>query len=178
MRIINTKLDDCLIIEPKIYTDSRGFFVETYQAERYSRLAKIDFDFVQDNHSRSTKGVLRGLHFQRKYPQGKLVRVSRGSVFDVAVDIRPNSRTYGQWEGVILSEENNLQLWVPPGFAHGFQVLSEIVDFEYKCTEFYHPQDEETILWCDSALNIEWPINNPIVSEKDSMGQKFLELEL
>jgi len=178
MKIIYTKLDDCLIIEPKVFGDERGFFMETFQSQNYLDMVGIKLPFVQDNHSRSTKGVLRGLHFQRAQPQGKLVRVSRGKVYDVAVDIRPRSKTFGQWEGIILSEENKRQLWVPPGFAHGFQVLSKIVDFEYKCTDYYAPLDEQTILWSDPTLNIQWPITNPKVSEKDSHGQMFSDLEL
>ncbi len=178
MKIIETKLVDCLIIEPKVFSDERGFFMETFQASRYLSEAKITFPFVQDNHSRSTKGVLRGLHFQRNKPQGKLVRVSQGSVYDVVVDLRPNSKTYGCWEGFTLSEENKRQLWIPPGFAHGFLVTSEIVDFEYKCTAYYDSKDEETLLWNDPYLNILWPIKNPILSSKDLKGKNFINLQL
>ena len=135
MNVVKTKLIDCVIIEPKIFGDERGFFLETFQAERYAELAGITLPFVQDNYSRSSKGVLRGLHFQKTKPQGKLVRVVKGEVFDVAVDIRQESPTFGQWESVILSEENKTQFWVPPGFAHGFIVLSNTADFEYKCTD-------------------------------------------
>ena len=137
MRVIKTKIIDCVIIEPKVYDDDRGFFLETFQLSRYKDLAGISDLFVQDNHSRSSKNVLRGLHYQKTKPQGKLVRVVKGEVYDVAVDIRKDSPSYGQWEGVILSEENKKQLWVPPGFAHGFVVLSDIADFEYKCTDYY-----------------------------------------
>ena len=146
MNVIKTKLKDCVIIEPKVFGDERGFFLETFQAVRYADFAGINSPFLQDNHSRSSKGVLRGLHFQKTKPQGKLVRVVRGEVYDVAVDIRSGSPTYGQWEAVILSEENKNQFWVPPGFAHGFVVLSELADFEYKCTDYYDPYDVSSLL--------------------------------
>ena len=173
MKVINTKLKDCVIIEPKIFGDDRGFFLEIFQAERYSHLADIKLPFVQDNHSRSTRGVLRGLHFQRTKPQGKLVRVVRGEVYDVALDIRQGSPTFGQWEAIILSEENKTQFWVPPGFAHGFVVLSDTADFEYKCTDYYDPSDEASILWNDPDLDIPWPIDNPILSKKDISAEKW-----
>ena len=176
MKITKTKLKDCLIIEPKIFGDSRGFFFETFQVERYSELANINFTFVQDNYSRSSKGVLRGLHFQKKKPQGKLVRVVRGEVYDVAVDIRKESPTYGHWEAVVLSEENKLQFWVPPGFAHGFVVLSDVADFEYKCSDYYDPADEGSILWEDPDLNIPWPVKDPKLSEKDLNAPKLADL--
>lgn len=176
MRVVKTNLIDCVIIEPKVFGDERGFFLETFHSDRYKRVAEIDFPFVQDNHSRSTRGVLRGLHFQKKKPQGKLVRVVKGEVFDVAVDVRKNSPTFGKWEGVILSEENKKQFWVPPGFAHGFLVLSDIADFEYKCTDFYDPSDEGSILWCDPDLNINWPVKNPILSEKDTNANRLVDL--
>lgn len=171
MNVIETSLQDCVIIEPTIYGDERGFFLETFQTERYAEAAGIHAPFVQDNHSRSSIGVLRGLHFQKTKPQGKLVRVVRGEVFDVAVDIRKGSTTFGRWEGVILSENNKRQFWVPPGFAHGFLVLSEVADFEYKCTDYYDPSDEGCVLWNDPDLNIEWPLDNPVLSPKDSNGQ-------
>ena len=167
MKVIKTNLKDCVIIEPTIFGDERGFFLETYQDKRYADVAGITFPFVQDNHSRSSKGVLRGLHFQKTKPQGKLVRVVRGEVYDVAVDIRKGSKSFGQWKSVILSEENKRQLWVPPGFAHGFVVLSESADFEYKCTDYYDSSDEGSILWNDTDLNIPWPITNPVLSHKD-----------
>ena len=170
MKVVKTKLKDCVVIEPKVFGDERGFFLETFQLSRYAEEAGITLPFVQDNHSRSSKGVLRGLHFQIKKPQGKLVRVVKGEVYDIAVDIRPHSNTFGQWEGVILSEENKKQLWVPPGFAHGFLVLSDVADFEYKCTDYYDPSDEGSILWSDPDLKIDWPILNPILSEKDSLA--------
>lgn len=173
MKIKNTKLKDCIIIEPKVFFDDRGFFIEIFQAQRYSEIAGINLAFVQDNYSRSSRGVLRGLHFQRNKPQGKLVRVVRGEIYDVVLDIRKDSSTFGQWDSVILSEENKNQLWVPPGFAHGFLVLSDTVDLEYKCTDYYDPSDEASILWNDEDLNISWPIDNPILSRKDTLAEKW-----
>jgi dTDP-4-dehydrorhamnose 3,5-epimerase len=177
MNVIKTKLQDCVIIEPTVFGDERGFFLETFQAERYADLAGITSSFVQDNHSRSSRGVLRGLHFQKTKPQGKLVRVVKGEVYDVAADIRQGSPTFGQWEGVILSEKNKTQLWVPPGFAHGFVVLSDTADFEYKCTDYYDPSDEGSIVWNDPELKILWPIDNPILSEKDANAEKLADLK-
>lgn len=138
MQVHDTAIQGVKIIQPKVFGDARGFFLETFEKNRYQEMLDIDLDFVQDNHSRSAKGVLRGLHFQTANPQGKLVRVVRGEVFDVVVDIRPDSPTYGRWEGVVLSEENKTQFWIPPGLAHGFLVLSELADFEYKCTDYYN----------------------------------------
>ena len=176
MKIVKTLLNDCVIIEPKVFGDSRGFFLETFQAERYAEIANITQPFVQDNHSRSGKGVLRGLYFQIKNPQGKLVRVVRGEVFDVAVDLRPDSSTFGQWEGVLLSEENKRQFWVPPGFAHGFVVTSDTADFEYKCTDYYDPSDEGSIAWNDPDLAITWPQDLEVkLSEKDANAPRFKE---
>jgi dTDP-4-dehydrorhamnose 3,5-epimerase len=177
MNVIKTKLKDCVIIQPKVFGDERGYFMETFQTNRYAELAGISLPFVQDNYSRSSKGVLRGLHFQKTKPQGKLVRVVRGEVYDVAVDIRPGSLTYGQWEAVILSEENKTQFWVPPGFAHGFVVLSEKADFEYKCTDYYDPSDERSLFWNDPRLNISWPIDNPKLSEKDKNAPLIADLQ-
>jgi len=177
MNVIKTKLKDCVIIEPKVFGDERGFFLETFQVERYADRAGIRLHFVQDNHSRSSKGVLRGLHFQKTKPQGKLVRVVRGEVYDVAVDLRSCSPTYAQWEAVILSEENKTQFWVPPGFAHGFLVLSETADFEYKCTDYYDPSDEGSLLWNDPDLNISWPIDNPKLSKKDANAPLLADLK-
>ncbi len=176
MKIIETAIADVKIIEPKVFGDDRGFFLETFQAERYREQLGIDLDFVQDNHSRSAYGVLRGLHFQKQKPQGKLVRVVRGEVFDVAVDIRPNSSTFGQWVGVTLSEQNKRQFWVPPGFAHGFVVTSESADFEYKCTDYYDPQDEGSLRWDDQDLAIDWPIQDPILSAKDAVAASLKDL--
>jgi len=177
MNVVKTKLIGCVIIEPTIFGDERGFFLETFQAERYAELAGITLPFVQDNHSRSSKGVLRGLHFQKTKPQGKLVRVVKGEVFDVAVDIRHGSPTFGQWEAVILSEENKTQFWVPPGFAHGFIVLSNTADFEYKCTDYYDPSDEGSVLWNDPDLDIPWPIVTPILSNKDASADRLVDLK-
>ncbi|MCV2401626.1 dTDP-4-dehydrorhamnose 3,5-epimerase [Marinomonas sp. C2222] len=177
MKVIKTRVEGALLIEPKVFGDERGFFLETFQAERYAEVAGIDLPFVQDNHSRSSRNVLRGLHFQKSKPQGKLVRVVRGEVFDVAVDIRKDSPSYGQWAGVVLSEENKRQFWVPPGLAHGFVVLSDIADFEYKCTDYYDPSDEGSLIWNDPQVAIEWPENiQPILSSKDKIGLKFEKL--
>ena len=178
MKISHSKLNGCVIIEPRVFGDERGFFLETFHAARYAESAGINLPFVQDNHSRSSKGVLRGLHFQKTKPQGKLVRVVRGEVYDVAVDIRANSKTFGKWEAVILSEHNKLQFWVPPGFAHGFVVLSDIADFEYKCTDFYDSTDEGSILWSDPDLGIQWPVQNPIISAKDAVAKQLADLDL
>ena len=168
LNVIETDLNGVLVIEPKSFGDARGFFLETFQVERYREFAGIDLPFVQDNHSRSSRGVLRGLHAQRQHPQGKLVRVARGEVFDVAVDINPASRTFGKWAGAFLSDENHRQLWIPPGYAHGFVVLSEVADFEYKCTDLYYPEDEIGLIWNDPQVNIDWPIRNPVISDKDA----------
>ncbi len=178
MKVNYTKIKDCVIIEPQVFGDDRGFFLETFQTARYKKKAGIELLFVQDNHSRSVKGVLRGLHFQKTKPQGKLVRVVRGEVYDVALDIRKGSPTFGSWESVILSEKNKKQFWVPPGFAHGFVVLSDVADFEYKCTDFYDPTDEGCILWNDPDLGIPWPIANPILSAKDANAKKLVDLPL
>ena len=178
MKISHSKLKGCVIIEPRVFGDERGFFLETFQAVRYEQEAGIDLPFVQDNHSRSARGVLRGLHFQKTKPQGKLVRVVRGEVYDVAVDIRKGSATFGKWEGVILSEDNKKQFWVPPGFAHGFVVLSDTADFEYKCTDYYDPSDEGSILWSDPDLDIPWPIANPVLSTKDESAKRLVNLRL
>jgi dTDP-4-dehydrorhamnose 3,5-epimerase len=176
VNVIDTCIADVKIIEPKVFGDDRGFFLETFQEERYKALLNIDVDFVQDNHSRSTKGVLRGLHFQKTKPQGKLVRVVSGSVFDVAVDIRPDSPTFGRWAGVTLSEDNKHQFWVPPGLAHGFVVTSEVADFEYKCTDYYDPSDEGCLAWDDSEVGIEWPLKDVLLSDKDKQGLSLKEL--
>lgn len=176
MNIIKTCLAGVVIIEPQVFGDDRGFFLETFQRDRYKELAGIDLDFVQDNHSRSAKGVLRGLHFQKTKPQGKLVRVVTGEVFDVAVDINPASPTYGQYASVILSEQNKRQFWVPPGYAHGFAVLSEFADFEYKCTDYYDPSDEGSLLWNDPDVAIDWPLDEPTLSDKDSKAPSLKQL--
>ena len=175
MKIIETGLQDCLLIEPRCFHDQRGYFCETYQKKRYSEILN-DLDFVQDNLSCSKKNVLRGLHFQREHPQGKLVRVAYGAVWDVAVDIRQDSPTFGRWVGYELSAENQRQLWIPPGFAHGFVALSEMAVFEYKCTDYYFPDDEGAIRFDDPSLSIEWPIKDPIVSEKDLSAPLWAEV--
>ena len=173
MNIIETGISGAVIIEPQVYGDTRGFFMETFQAERYSKQAHIDLPFVQDNHSRSTRGVLRGLHFQKTKPQGKLVRVVRGEVFDVGVDLRKDSPTFGNWQGVWLSEDNHRQLWLPPGLAHGFIVTSDSADFEYKCTDYYDPNDEGCLIWNDPDIGIDWPSEGPLLSDKDKVGLSF-----
>jgi dTDP-4-dehydrorhamnose 3,5-epimerase len=176
LKIVTTKLKDVKIIEPKVFGDDRGFFLESFSAERYKQEVGISLPFVQDNHSRSVKDVLRGLHFQKTKPQGKLVRVVRGKVLDVAVDIDPLSPTYKQYEAVILSEENHKQFWLPPGYAHGFVVLSDFADFEYKCTEYYDPSDEGCVAWNDPEINIEWRINTPSLSSKDALAPTLAEI--
>jgi len=175
MKVTPTAIADVLIIEPKVFGDARGFFYESFNQQAFDKATGAHHQFVQDNHSRSTKGVLRGLHYQIEQPQGKLVRVARGAVFDVAVDIRKSSPTFGKWVGVELSEENHRQLWVPPGFAHGFLVLSGTADFLYKTTDYYAPEHERCIAWSDPAIGIQWPlalhgIDQPILSVKDLQG--------
>ena len=166
MKVIPTALPGVVIIEPKIFPDARGFFVETYNKERYVA-AGIDIDFVQDNLSFSSKGVLRGLHYQKPHAQGKLVYVLQGEVWDVAVDIRHGSPTFGEWTAVTLTSENKKQFYIPPGFAHGFCVMSETALFTYKCTEFYHPECDGGFRWDDPEIGIEWPVTAPLLSEKD-----------
>ncbi|MEZ5550295.1 MAG: dTDP-4-dehydrorhamnose 3,5-epimerase [Pseudomonadales bacterium] len=177
MKISETRLPGVLLIEPRLFGDSRGYFLETFSAERYREQAGIDLPFVQDNLSRSRRGVLRGLHSQRVHPQGKLVRVARGVVFDVAVDIDPDSPNFGVWTGATLSDENQHQLWIPPGYAHGFAVLSEVADFEYKCTDYYHPEDEIGVVWDDPDLAIPWPVSAPEISSKDRALPRLRELK-
>lgn len=175
MEVIKTTIEGVMLVKPKLFSDGRGYFVETWQKERYEGCG-IDLAFVQDNHSKSSKGILRGLHFQKNYPQGKLVMVSYGEVYDVAVDIRENSPTFGKWYGAILNQENQNQLWIPPGLAHGFVVLSDTAYFHYKCTDYYHPNDEGSIRWNDPDLGIEWPIDfEPLLSAKDSKAPWFKE---
>ena len=176
MKVIETRLPGVLVIEPSVHRDTRGFFLETFQVDRYRDEAGIDIEFVQDNHSRSSRGVLRGLHAQRQYPQGKLVRVARGEVFDVSVDIDPSSKTFGQWVGITISDENHRQLWIPPGYAHGFLVLSDIADFEYKCTDYYRPEDEMGVIWNDPDIAIDWPLDAPIVSPRDAALPRLADL--
>lgn len=166
MEVVKTPIEGVLLIKPQVFGDQRGYYVETWQKERYEA-AGINLPFVQDNHSKSTKGILRGLHFQKQHPQGKLVMVSLGEVFDVAVDIRKGSPTFGKWFGAILNQENQNQLWIPPGMAHGFVVLSDVAHFHYKCTDFYHPGDEGSIRWNDPTIGIDWPYKKePVLSAK------------
>lgn len=176
MKVTKTVIDGALIIQPDVFGDQRGFFLETFQAQRYGEVLGTEFNFLQDNYSRSSQGVLRGLHFQKSKPQGKLVRVVSGEVYDVAVDLRRDSPTYGCYHGVYLNAENKLQFWLPPGLAHGFVVLSELADFEYKCTNYYDANDEACLIWNDPELNINWPCDNPILSDKDKMGHKLKDL--
>ncbi len=180
MKVTPTAIADVLIIEPRVFGDERGFFYESFNQQAFDQATGLALNFVQDNHSRSAKGVLRGLHYQIQQPQGKLVRVVRGAVFDVAVDIRKTSPTFGKWVGVELSEDNHRQLWVPPGFAHGFVVLSESADFLYKTTDYYAPHYERCIAWNDPVIGIEWPMEGaaPLVSAKDAAGQAFQDAEV
>ncbi|MBD8512237.1 dTDP-4-dehydrorhamnose 3,5-epimerase [Photobacterium sp. CAU 1568] len=180
MKVIETNIPDVKIIEPAVFGDERGFFMETWQQKKFEELVTgKPCQFVQDNHSKSKKGILRGLHYQTENTQGKLVRVVSGEVFDVAVDIRKDSPTFGQWVGVYLSAENKRQLWVPEGFAHGFYVTSDEAEFVYKCTDYYNPEVEKSILWNDSKLKISWPITvEPILSDKDSTAKTFENAEM
>lgn len=179
MKVISTKIPDVLIIEPKIFGDERGFFFESFNKKQFKAVTGIEKEFVQDNHSRSSKGVLRGLHYQIKQPQGKLVRVVSGEVFDVAVDLRKSSATFGLWTGVNLSADNKRQLWVPEGFAHGFVVLSDAAEFLYKTTDYYAPEYERCIHWNDAELGIDWQYpGEPQVSAKDAKGVAFKEAEV
>lgn len=176
MNIVQTDIPEVLIFEPRVFGDARGFFFESFNQKVFEEAVGREVNFVQDNHSRSAHGVLRGLHYQIQQPQGKLVRVVHGAVFDVAVDLRKSSPTFGKWVGVMLSEENKRQLWVPEGFAHGFVVVSDTADFLYKTTDFYAPEHERSILWDDSDLNIVWPalqVEKPLVSSKDLVGSTF-----
>jgi dTDP-4-dehydrorhamnose 3,5-epimerase len=179
MQIIHTRIPDVLIIEPKVFGDSRGFFFESFNEKQFKAMAGVSVAFVQDNHSKSKKNVLRGLHYQIRQPQGKLVRVISGEVFDVAVDIRRSSPTFGTWVGDRLSAENKRQIWVPPGFAHGFVVLSEEAEFLYKTTDYYAPEHERCIRWNDPQLKIHWPTTGqPLVSAKDEQGVSFNDAEV
>ena len=175
MNFIKTEIEGVYIIEPKVFGDHRGYFFESYNEKEFKENG-LDYTFVQDNQSKSKKGVLRGLHFQKTYPQAKLVRVLEGEVFDVAVDLRKGSKTYGKWVGVILSSENNRQFMIPRGFAHGFVVLSETATFTYKCDEFYHPEDEGGLMWNDEDINIKWPFEGEVLlSDKDKKHPSFKE---
>lgn len=179
MKVTKTAIPEVLILEPKLFGDERGFFFESFNARDFHNATGLDVTFVQDNHSRSTKNVLRGLHYQLQHPQGKLVRVIAGEVFDVAVDIRKNSPTFGQWVGGYLSAENKKQLWVPAGFAHGFVVLSKDAEFLYKATDYYAPEYERCIRWDDPEIGIDWPLSEePVLSAKDLNGTALCDAEL
>lgn len=179
MQIVQTAIPEVLIIEPQVFGDERGFFFESFNQQKFERLTGVNAEFVQDNHSKSAKNVLRGLHYQIQQPQGKLVRVVAGEVFDVAVDVRRHSSTFGQWVGVLLSAENKRQLWVPPGFAHGFLVLKEGTEFLYKTTDYYAPQHERCIRWDDPEIGIEWPLDGkPLLSAKDQAGLSLNQAEV
>lgn len=177
MKVIPTGIPEVLVIEPAVFGDERGFFMETWQRKKFAEIG-IDVDFVQDNHSRSVQGTLRGLHYQVRQPQGKLVRVTLGAVFDVAVDIRRSSPTYGRWVSDYLTGENKRMLWIPPGFAHGFYVTSEVAEFQYKCTDYYASEHERSIRWDDPDLGITWPLSgDPLVSAKDRHGMSLAQAE-
>jgi dTDP-4-dehydrorhamnose 3,5-epimerase len=179
MQVIQTAIPEVLIIEPKVFGDDRGFFYESFNQKSFEELTGVKANFVQDNHSKSAINVLRGLHYQIQQPQGKLVRVAVGEVFDVAVDLRRQSCTFGQWVGVVLSAENKRQLWVPPGFAHGFLVLQEGTEFLYKTTDYYAPQHERCVSWDDPAIGIEWPVTGmPVLSAKDKVGADLANAEV
>jgi dTDP-4-dehydrorhamnose 3,5-epimerase len=179
MPVTPTKIPDVIVIEPKVFGDERGFFFESFNKQAFQQATGVETDFVQDNHSKSSKGVLRGLHYQIQNPQGKLVRVCSGEVFDVAVDLRKSSPSFGQWVGVTLSAENKRQLWVPQGFAHGFVVISDTAEFLYKTTDYYAPEYERCIKWNDASLAIDWQYSEePLVSEKDAKGKKFKDADV
>ncbi len=179
MTVTPTPIDGLLVIEPNVFGDERGFFYESFNAQRFAELTGVRLPFVQDNHSRSARGVLRGLHYQIRQAQGKLVRVTAGSVFDVAVDLRKSSPTFGKWHGVELSAENKRQFWIPPGFAHGFVVTSEFAEFLYKTTDYYAPAHERALLWNDPVVGIDWPIDGePLLSAKDRKGLPLADAEV
>lgn len=179
MQIVQTAISEVLVIEPQVFGDERGFFFESFNQQKFAQLTGVKTEFVQDNHSKSAKNVLRGLHYQIQQPQGKLVRVLAGEVFDVAVDVRRNSATFGKWVGVILSAANKRQLWVPPGFAHGFLVLEDHTEFLYKTTDYYAPQYERCIRWDDPDIGIDWPLDGtPLLSAKDQVGVSLTQAEV
>lgn len=179
MNVVRTEIPDVLVLEPKVFGDSRGFFLESFNQRAFAEATGLNVEFVQDNHSRSARGVLRGLHYQLQQPQGKLVRAVRGAVFDVAVDVRRSSPTFGRWVGVELTEDNHRQLWVPPGFAHGFVVLSDTADFLYKTTDYYAPQYERSIAWNDPAIGVRWPYEStPALSAKDAAAPMLAQADV
>ncbi len=174
-----TAISEVLILEPKVFGDDRGFFFESFNQCDFKKITGLDTQFVQDNHSKSSKGVLRGLHYQIQHPQGKLLRVIQGSVFDVVVDLRQSSRNFGKWVGVELSAENTKQLWVPPGFAHGFLVTSDSAEFLYKTTDYWYPEHERSLLWCDESVGINWPIDfEPLLADKDAAAKTLNDVEV
>ncbi len=178
MKVVPTAIPDVLILEPRVFGDARGFFMESYNRRAFREATGVDVEFVQDNHSMSARNVLRGLHYQVRQPQGKLVRVVAGEVYDVAVDIRRGSPTFGKWAGFTLSADSKRMAWIPPGFAHGFLVISESAEFLYKTTEYYAPEHERTLLWNDPALGIDWPLEGePLLAAKDRSGKRLLEAE-
>jgi dTDP-4-dehydrorhamnose 3,5-epimerase len=179
VKAISTKIPDVVLLEPLIFRDERGFFLETWNGHTFRDEVRLDVQFVQDNHSRSVRGVMRGLHYQIKKPQGKLVRVARGRIFDVAVDIRKSSSTFARWVGYELSDDNNRQLWIPPGFAHGFLVLSDIADVLYKTTDYYAPEHERCLIWNDPNIAVDWPLDRePLLSAKDRSGLSLAKAEI
>ncbi len=179
LKVIPSAFPEVLILEPQVFGDDRGFFYESFNLKEFERVTGLTRTFVQDNHSRSVKNVLRGLHYQVQNPQGKLVRVVAGEVFDVAVDVRRSSPNFGKWVGVTLSSENKRQLWVPEGFAHGFVVTSEVAEFAYKVTDYWNPAYERSLVWNDSRIGIEWPIDmQPILAQKDASGKKLVEADI
>jgi dTDP-4-dehydrorhamnose 3,5-epimerase len=179
MKVVPTAIPDVMIFEPRVFGDERGFFLESWNAREFDNAVGVKVQFVQDNHSRSRRGVLRGLHYQVKQPQGKLVRIAKGRVFDAVVDLRKSSATFGQWVSTELSEDNHRQFWIPPGFAHGFLVLSESADFIYKATDYYAPEHERCLIWNDPAVGINWPVNmEPILSAKDRAGLPLRDVEV
>ena len=179
MKVTQTSIPEVLIIEPKVFGDARGFFYESFNQKAFNEATGIDLNFVQDNHSRSTKGVLRGLHYQIQHSQGKLVRVTQGEVFDVAVDMRRSSPHFGKWVGMVLSADNKRQLWIPPGFAHGFVVTSESAEFLYKTTDYWYPEHERSLLWNDPSVGVEWPIGGePQLAAKDATGKMLQQAEV
>lgn len=178
MKVTPTAIPEVFILEPKVFGDDRGFFFESFNARAFEQATGLKREFVQDNHSKSSKNVLRGLHYQIKQPQGKLVRVVQGEVFDVAVDLRRGSKTFGQWVGVHLSAENRKQLWVPEGFAHGFVVTSNVAEFLYKTTDYWYPEHERSLLWCDPTVGVDWPlVGEPILAVKDAAGRSWDDAE-
>ena len=179
MKVTPTAIADVLIIEPKVFGDARGFFFESFNQKAFNQATGLSLNFVQDNHSRSARGVLRGLHYQIEHPQGKLVRVTQGEVFDVAVDLRRSSPSFGKWVGVQLSADNKRQLWIPPGFAHGFVVTSESAEFLYKTTDYWYPEHERSLLWSDSSVGVEWPVEGePQLAAKDAAGKRLQQVEV